>query len=61
MEIKQKVRGIKGVPEETWRRFAAETKLQGLTQAELFKDMLNLWLAKQKERIHEKSQRASSH
>ena len=47
MEIKQKVRGIKGVPEETWRRFTAETKLQGLTQAELFKDMLNLWLAKQ--------------
>jgi hypothetical protein len=47
MNDKNKIRSIKGVGTDIWREFAAQAKRQGLTQAELFKDMLNLWLAKQ--------------
>ena len=61
MNDKNKIRSIKGVGTGIWREFAAQAKRQGLTQAELFEKMLNLWLTKQKERIHEKSQQASSH
>ena len=50
MDVKRKVRGIKGIKDKIWYEFAAQAKRNGLSQAEMFTKMLLFWLEHQKEK-----------
>jgi hypothetical protein len=48
MENKRKVRGIIGIDDQVWRKFAALAKIHGLRQSELFEQMVLNWEKHQK-------------